>query len=1006
MAVHCIRVDSLKRARSARAALLLLFLASRVDAQYFERNKVQYGSFDFSVLTTAHFRILHYPQGSPAVMNASRVLEKWYARHADFFGYGIQGLQKVILYDSTIDFQQTNVIFGLISQGEGGVTESLMHRMVLPLTGTPQVDAHVLAHELVHAFQLERISPPGAFASVSVSLPLWFMEGQAEYLSLGADEPLTGMWMRDAVLNGDVPRIDELSSKPQRYFPYRFGQELWAWIDAEWGRKAMRDFFNVATRSGIPSAVQSVLGMKDMDEFSRRWRGHLTATYMGRTSGRTLPRDVGRMLPGLGSGLNIGPVISPDGRYIAVFSQRDLFGLDLFLADAETGRVLTRLAGGENDARWDVLGFIDSAGAWSPDSRSLAFGVEKGGRDAVAIVSVPSAEIQKIIPLGGIKGVTGLAWSPDGRRIAFSGTRDSLRDIYLLDPGTEEVERVTEGWHAEIQPAWSPDGRTLAFATDQGAATDLAALSFQSMNIGIMDVQSRQIRVVSLKDGATHINPVFSPDGKSLYFIANPDGFPDLYRYDLAAQGFFRVTRVATGISGLTTLSPCLSLTRETGDLVFTIFNNRKYEVHVLPRQDAQGTPVESEGAAALPLFFPGVDLPFPAAAPGLGLAAYKPAFSILAASQIGVGLSVSPFGLGIGGAGQVSFADVLGDHEIDVAAQASGSLDSVGALVAYINRTGRVNWGLSVSHFPEVSYLYLPTDEIADPQADMGIAQRVIFVENASLLVQYPLSTNRRLEAILGYSHIWWEQTVPVFYYQNGTFLDEDQLRLSTPGSLDLVRTGVAYVGDYSDNGFTGPIRGSRYRFEIDQDVGTVYFTTALVDARLYLFLNPLTFAFRGMFEGRFFGGAENRSLTRFYVGDPVLVRGYDYSSITAHEGSGAVGVTPPEVDRLLGSKIAVFNAELRIPILGNDSLGLIRFPWLPTELVAFFDAGMAWTEGQFPRLILSTDPRARIPVFSAGGALRFNLLGAFVLQLYYAWPFERPGVGGVWGLLIAEGW
>ncbi len=89
------------------------------------------------------------------------MLEKWYAHHEDLFGYGIKGLQKVILYDSFIDFEQTNVIPGIISLGEGGVTESVGHRIVLPLTGTDNENSHVLGHELVHAFQFEKIEPRG-----------------------------------------------------------------------------------------------------------------------------------------------------------------------------------------------------------------------------------------------------------------------------------------------------------------------------------------------------------------------------------------------------------------------------------------------------------------------------------------------------------------------------------------------------------------------------------------------------------------------------------------------------------------------------------------------------------------------------------------------------------------------------------------------------------------------------------------------------------------------------
>ena len=986
--------------------LLLSFLPALAWGQYFERNKVQYGSFDFTVLKTEHFQIFHYPRGAQAVMDAARILETSYEHHADIFGYGIKGPQKVILYDSFIDFEQTNVIPGIISLGEGGVTEGLMHRIVLPLTGTYSENRHVLAHELVHGFQFEKLSPLGAFAASSQALPLWFIEGQAEYLSLGPGDPLTNMWMRDAYLSKDIPSIDDLASKQNRYFPYRFGDAVWYWVDRVWGKTGMRKFFIDATDKGIPSAVESTFAVKTMKDFSERWKVDFKITYGLSVEGRTPPADVGKKLPGLNTGLNLSPVISPDGKYIAVFSQRSLFGLDLYLADAQTGKVLKTLASTDSDARYDVLNFIDSAGTWSPDSRSFAFVVERGGKDAVGIVEVPSGRLLKMLPLS-VKGVAGLAWSPDGARIALSATQDALRDIYILDPAAGGMERLTTGWHTKLQPAWSPDGKTLAFATDEGAHTDLAALSFQSMNIGLLDLQTRETRIISVKDGAKHINPLFSPDGGSLFFVADTDGFSDLYRYEFGTGQFFRVTKVATGISGLTVLSPCLSMTAASRELVLTVFNNRKYEVHTLAIDQAGGEPLSLEGAIAVPTLpsaigaKPPLEIP---ALPGTSLSHYAPSFSLLAISQVGVGFGVSPYGTSVGGAAAFSIADVLGNHEIDTAVQASGSLDSIGAQVDYINRSDHINWGVAVAHVPQLYYSSIDPTQLPSG-TNAGIQQNVIFQEEADFFAQYPLTINRRWEVDVGYTRYWWEGSVPVYYYQDGLLVQTGQASITAPGPLDLAHAGLAYVGDYSFFGFTSPIRGSRYRFEVDQSVGTTYFTTALADYRGYLFLNPVTIAFRALSIGRYLGGADNVSLTQFYLGEPDLVRGYEYYSIASNEGAGTDG-NIPQLNRLFGSKIAVVNLELRLPVLGNEAFGLIRFPWIPTELVGFFDGGVAWTETDFPVLELSTDQYARIPVFSAGAAIRINVLGAFVFQVYWAWPFERQITSGSWGFLLDTGW
>ena len=201
------------------------------------------------------------------------------------------------------------------------------------------------------------------------------------------------MWMRDAVLHGDIPSVQELSSDPGRYFPYRFGEELWAFIQRTWGQAAVRSFYDEASTRGMSPAAAGTLGLSSVDELSARWKADLYAAMARSSRAATYPKDVGSTLPGLGSGVNLAPVISPDGASIAVFSRRDLFSLDLFLVDAATGRLVRPLATSQTNTHYDALNFINDAGSWSPDSRSFAFVVEKDGHDAVAIVDVPSGNV-------------------------------------------------------------------------------------------------------------------------------------------------------------------------------------------------------------------------------------------------------------------------------------------------------------------------------------------------------------------------------------------------------------------------------------------------------------------------------------------------------------------------------------------------------------------------------------------------------------------------------------
>ncbi|UCE22497.1 MAG: peptidase S9, partial [Candidatus Aminicenantes bacterium] len=211
--------------------------ASSINGQYFGRNKVQYESFDFKVIHTEHFDIYFYPEKREAAMQAARIAERWYARLSRIFNHQLKGRQPLILYASSPDFQQTATIPGIIGEGTGGVTEMLKRRIVLPLGVSLAESDHVIGHELVHAFQFdlttENVPKFAGASSVAMQVPLWLIEGLAEYLSIGPVDAHTAMWMRDATQREKLPTVRQLNNA--QYFPYRYGQSLWAYITGKWG---------------------------------------------------------------------------------------------------------------------------------------------------------------------------------------------------------------------------------------------------------------------------------------------------------------------------------------------------------------------------------------------------------------------------------------------------------------------------------------------------------------------------------------------------------------------------------------------------------------------------------------------------------------------------------------------------------------------------------------------------------------------------------------------------
>src|ERR1044071_4652738 len=92
-------------------------------------------------------------------------------------------------------------------------------------------------------------------------------------------------------------------------------------------------------------AIERVLGVK-AKELSDDWHAAIRKTYEPTFASTTPPGQVGRMIiegKGLAADLNVGPAISPNGRYVAFLSTRSVFSVDLFVAEVATGKIIRKL---------------------------------------------------------------------------------------------------------------------------------------------------------------------------------------------------------------------------------------------------------------------------------------------------------------------------------------------------------------------------------------------------------------------------------------------------------------------------------------------------------------------------------------------------------------------------------------------------------------------------------------------------------------------------------------
>jgi Tol biopolymer transport system component len=1008
-------------------------LTAPLHAQYFGRNKVQYQKFDFQVLKTEHFDIYFYPREQEAASQAARMAERWLTRLSTVFRHELSGRQPLILYASPAEFQQTNAVGGDIGEGTGGVTEALRRRIVLPVGGTLGDLDHVIGHELVHAFQYDitgsgRATSLGALPGAT-ALPLWFIEGMAEYLSLGPVHAPTAMWMRGAIQDtakDTLPSFRQLDDP--RYFPYRYGHALLAYVAGHWGDQAIGQLLRRAgRRRGVDQAIREVLSISP-DELVARWHAEIHATYEPLLSETRQPDAFGPRIVGArgDSRYNIGPSLSPDGTRMMFLSDRDLFSIDLFLADAKTGRIRRQLTKSAVDPHLQSLEFIESAGSWSPDGTRFVFAGISGGRPVLVLYDVESGKRLREIRFTELGQALNPSWSPDGRSIAFSGLSGGLTDLFIYDLEANQLRRLTNDQFADLQPAWSPDGRTLAFATDR-FSTDLNRLQVGSLALGLIDLATARLSRVAGSGNVRQLNPQWSPDGASLYFLSDPNGITNVYRVDLAGGRLLQVTDLFTGVSGITETSPALSVAQRSGRLLYSVFRSNGYDLYAIdaPRPVAAEPitayrPYGSTGStvAALPplqrsgerlvglLQDPEQGLPAGSEFP---VRAYRPGLSLTYVGRPSLAVGTSQFGTFIGGGASLYFSDLLGNHNLVTGLNVQGGLKDVNALVGYQNLSNRLNWGAAAQQTPYVTGAFAQGTSTIDGQPALVEQELLERQTNRDIfgMLAYPFSQVQRVEFQAGFTNISFDRELRTraFSFTTGDQILDDKIDLPAGRSLNLGVASLALVYDNSFSGATGPLFGQRYRLEVSPTAGSLSFLGVLGDFRKYFMpVRPFTFATRVLHYGRYGRGGESARLQPLFLGYPGLVRGYSYGSFDASE------CTPPAddpdscpvFDQLLGSRMVVANAELRFPLFGVLGLGSGYYGAFPIEFTIFGDGGLAWDTQHDPSVLGSG---TRDPVFSAGAGLRINLLGFAIAELDLVHPFDRPGKDWVWQFELQPG-
>ena len=991
------------------SALAVVLCAASAHAQYFGRNKVHYDRLEFRVLRTDHFDVHYYDEETEAAGHAARMAERWYTRFSTLLNHQFNDRQVLVLYASHPHFTQTNLTARSPGEGVGGFTERIRSRIAMPFAAGLGETDHVLGHEIAHAFQIDiaKRAKQNAFA-----LPGWFIEGMAEFLSLGPANAHTAMWLRDAALHDALPSLSQLDNP--RFFPYRFGHALWSYLAMRFGDDIVGRVLRANGRKVI-ARLEALTGL-DERSLTRDWHASIrVATGVpldGIVPGRTIVTARDRH-----TRLNVAPAIDPDGSRIMFLSERDRLSLDLYMADASTGSIVRRIVGTAADPHFDSLQYIHSAGAWDPSGRRFAFAALGSGQPVLSIVDVASGSRTDHV-LASLGEIYNPSWSPDGARVVFSALQGGLSDLFVFTTATRTVDRLTKDAFADLHPAWSPDGRSIAFATDRFTST-LDALEFGALRIAIFDVSTGEIRPLAPERARVkQINPQWAPDGEQLYFVSDRTGVSNVYRARLDDGELHQVTATRGGVTGITATSPAIAVAARSGSLAYSVYRNGRYEIRTLGAAAAMaGHAIDSQrgfmgsgtlaaatnSAVSQMLIDPVNGLP---AVNSFQPAAYDDRLRLESVSQPYLGASTgNTFGGALRASFGLSFGDMLKDRQLHSLFRVGTDVDDFAAQVGYMNRRHRLNWGMTAGFMPSRFFGARRSIERDGALVTRETTSLRYAHSWGALSARYSLNRSQRVEFGAGVRRTGfeWQRFRRVLDSVAHEELSREAQELSAGRPIHLAEAHAAFVHDTAVFGPTGPILGQRYRFEIEPAFGGLRFADVRLDYRRYFIpLRPFTLAARIEHVGRYGPGAADSRLTPLVYGLQTLVRGYDLRSFAADE-CGVGATTCSMMDELTGSRFALLNLELRAPVAGLLSRSF-DYGSLPIEALAFIDAGFLWTTS--PARDAVTHRRAlEFDRFrSVGAGARLNI-GGIIFEITAAKPFDRRSNGWRTSFLLRPG-
>jgi WD40-like Beta Propeller Repeat/Omp85 superfamily domain len=584
-------------------AVLALFAALAIVVVPTRAFAIGDPALDWRTVESPHFRVHHPHNLAPLAERVVRICESVHRYLPKDLAYTPSTKTEVVITDD-------------VDSSNGSATALPFNTVRLYATAPEDLSVlgdnddwllDLITHEYVHILHIDNITGPAAVINAVLGKsyapnqiqPRWIIEGLATYMESRRSSAgrmrssLFDMYLRADVLEKNIAGLDVMSSSPLRWpngnIWYLYGSRFLGWISDVYGPNTMTtvsaDYGGNVFPWAINRSMRRATG-KTYEELYDGFKDHLKLRY-----GAQMKEVETR-------GLREGVRLTQHGRNVMYprFVPR-----------------IVRSSDREELSYWRD-DYNDRAGVWRAQLNDK--------RDKVAdkpklFARTRSASTSSFSPKGDLYTNSTTPW-----KIVY--WRDDLYRIAAGSPaprGDEpERQRLTEGMRATT-PDVSPDGKHITFTINSKSTTylQIADIDPEGHIVDKRDLVPsarfeqaytprfsadgkfvaysawtkggfRDIRVVDVSTGsfeqitsdrAIDANPVFSDDGKFLYFASDRTGISNIYAYDLKAKTLHQVTNVRLGA-----YQPAVSSDGKT--LVYVGYTSKGFDLWSMPIDPAR----------------------------------------------------------------------------------------------------------------------------------------------------------------------------------------------------------------------------------------------------------------------------------------------------------------------------------------------------------------------------------------------------------------------------------